>query len=455
MQLIGIDLGTSFLKGAVLDLDPPGIGHIRRVPFPDPIPGLPPLWNEYDPGQIVAATRQLLDELIPFAPACAGLVVSNQMSSLVLADESGRPLSNCIGWRDQRPLATHPSGRGSHFDLLAEQISPEERLQLGNELRPGLPISFLAWMAEEGNLPLGAIPANLGDFVVANLRGTAPGSDPTNGSAHGALNLETMEWHHAVLDRLGLDGLSWPTLRRSGEVVGTLRLGSRDVPCYTPIGDQQVALAGTFLKPRELWLNVSTGSQVSLLTPSPEYGEAYRTRPSADGRFYKTITHIPAGRSLDLLMHLLTELARAEGVELRDPWGYAARQAEIIEETDLRANLAFFLGPCGDRGEIANIGDENLTVGHIFRAAFQNMAENYHGCALQLSPGREWGSLVFSGGLAQKMGQLRGLIARKFQAEYRLTASSEDALLGLLALGMLFTGRATTMDEAGAAISRC
>ncbi|HEX2987985.1 MAG TPA: FGGY family carbohydrate kinase [Chloroflexota bacterium] len=449
MQLIGIDLGTSFLKGAVLDLDPPSIGHIHREPVPNPVPGLPPLWNEYDAGEILAATRRLLIELAPFAPDCIGLMVSNQMSSLVLSDGEGRALSNCIGWRDQRSLASHPSGAGSYFDRLAESITPEERIQMGNELRPGLPISFLAWMAEAGCLPSGAIPASLGDFVAASLCNTAPSSDPTNGSAHGTLNIETVDWHYPVLERLGLGSLRWPQLHRSGDVVGTVRIGAREVPCYTPMGDQQVALASTFLKPRELWLNISTGSQVSLLTPTPQFGAAYRTRPSADGRFYKTITHIPGGRSMDQIMRLLCELAQAEGLQLRDPWGYAAHQAELLEQTDLKVNLSFFLSSCGDRGEISNIGEENLTVGHIFRAAYQNMADNYADCALRLSPDREWDSLVFSGGLAQKMGQLRRLIAEKFQTGYRMTASSEDALLGLLALGLLFTGQARTLEEAG------
>ena len=41
MRYLGIDLGSSYIKGAVLDLDALAIRHIERLPFPEPIPGLP------------------------------------------------------------------------------------------------------------------------------------------------------------------------------------------------------------------------------------------------------------------------------------------------------------------------------------------------------------------------------------------------------------------------------
>ena len=42
MRYLAVDLGSSFLKGAVLDLDSRSFAHVRRVPFPVPIAGLQP-----------------------------------------------------------------------------------------------------------------------------------------------------------------------------------------------------------------------------------------------------------------------------------------------------------------------------------------------------------------------------------------------------------------------------
>jgi hypothetical protein len=230
-------------------------------------------------------------------------------------------------------------------------------------------------------------------------------------------------------------------------VVGTLNLGGHKIPCYTPVGDYQSALAGAFLREGELSLNISTGSQVSLLRPQADFGN-YQTRPFFDGRFLRSITHIPAGRSLNILVKLLSELAQAQQIELADPWAYITRAAAAAQNRELKVNLAFFNSTCGDHGAITDIREEELTVGHLFRGAFQNMADNYFASALRLSPQQEWGRLVFSGGLAQKIPLLRELICAKFQADYRMCATTEDTLLGLMALALVFSGRLPTVAQA-------
>ncbi len=397
---------------------------------------------------MLAATRDLLARLLALAPDAAGLVMCSQMQGLVLTDASGAPLSNCITWRDQRALMPHPSGKETYFDHLTQRLTDAQRDGLG-ELHAGLPVAVLFTLVEQGRLPAGATAASLPDFVLASLCETnaAPGVEATNASVHGPLDLATLTWQADVLTGLGLDRLRWPQVRRAGDVVGYLRHEGRSLPCYAPVGDQPCSLAGALLHEDELSLNISTGSQVSRISPRLAQGD-YQTRPYFDGEYLNLITHIPAGRALNLLMALLTELAAVEGVTLADPWGAAARAAAAVGPTDLEVNLAFFASLRGDRGAIANIREDNLSAGHLFRAAFQDMAENYHGCALLLSPERAWRRLVFSGGLAQKIPILRQVICERFSAEQRLCPSSEDALLGLLALALRCSGRAGTMREA-------
>jgi len=453
MTFICIDLGTSFIKGAVLDLDQLRLNHIHRVPFPDSIPGLLPLYREFDPQEILSAVKSLLDCLAPYAADCEGLVMCSQMHGLVFTTEHGEPRSTLTTWLDQRVLMPHPSDKGTYFDVMVQRISPDEIRQLGNELRAGLPIGLLFWLAERGQLPeANVIPASLPDFVLANLCDTFPTIELTNAMAHGALNLETLDWHHDVIAHLGLARLYWPKIRRHGEVVGHLRIGLRTVPCYTPIGDFQCAMVGALLQYNELSLNISTGSQVSLLKPCAEFGD-FQTRPFFDGRFLTTITHIPAGRALNALVKLLSELAEAQKVELADPWPYIARAAAKAGRTDMRVNLAFFNSSCGDHGEITDIREMDMTVGHLFRAAFQNMADNYYACALRLSPDKAWTNLVFSCGLAQKIDVLRELISDRFRVAYRLCSTSEDTLLGLLALALAFTGRTDSVEQATAILA--
>jgi sugar (pentulose or hexulose) kinase len=437
----------SFIKGAVLDLDGLSLQAIQRIPFPEPIPSLPPYYREYDSTEIVKAIQHLLDDLIPIANNCDGIVMCSQMHDVIISDNQGAPLSNLISWQDQRTLMPHPSGRGTYFDALAQRISSADQSKLGNELRPGQPIGLLFWMAEQGLIPGGAIPVSLPDFLLAHLCGARPVTEITHGMSHGALNLETLDWHHSVIAALGLAGFNWPAVQPQGAVVGYLTRGDHQIPCYTPVGDYQCALVGALLRFNELSLNISTGSQVSLLTPQAEFGN-YQTRPFFDGRFLKTITHIPAGRSLNLLVRLLSELAESQKIELADPWPYISKTTAEIGDTDLRVDLAFFNSSCGDHGAITGIREEALTVGHLFRGAFQNMADNYYACARRLSPEKEWQNLVFSGGLAQKIPILRELILEKFQAPYRLCPVAEDTLSGLLTLALVFSGRLPTVVTA-------
>jgi sugar (pentulose or hexulose) kinase len=454
MLFIGIDLGGSFIKGAVLNTDTLCLKHIDRTVFPGFLNSVHYPHREVAPEEIVESVRELIEQLLSRAPNCAGIVMCGQMHGIVLASEKGEPLSNFISWQDQRTLMPHPSGAGTYFDVLARRITPAERRQLGNELRPSLPLSVLFWLAEENRLPeVESIPVSLADFVIANLCGSLPTTEATNAAACGAFNLISHDWDYDVLSKLGQEQLRWPALRSLGEVVGFFKVGSKLIPCYMPVGDQQCTLLGISLGNKELSLNIATGSQVSMISPRLEFGN-YQTRPFFDGKFLKTITHIPAGRALNALVRLLTGLTGMQHPNPADLWADIEKCAMQVVETDLRVNLAFFTSACGDHGEITNMREENMTAGHLFRAAFENMADNYFQCASRLSAEEAWTNLVFSGGLAQKLKVLRQIVQQKFRLDYRLCASEEDALLGLLVLAQFCGQTASSVTKAAENMSQ-
>jgi sugar (pentulose or hexulose) kinase len=76
------------------------------------------------------------------------------------------------------------------------------------------------------------------------------------------------------------------------------------------------------------------------------------------------------------------------------------------------------------------------------------MADNYQACALRLSPATAWRTIVFSGGLAQKLAMLRQLIAARLPGEVRVCSSTEETLLGLLAIAIVVSGRAPSVAAA-------
>jgi sugar (pentulose or hexulose) kinase len=447
MRVLGLDLGSSFIKGAVLDLDALAISHVERLPFP-PHRSDPPAFNEFDPNLIIANTRTLLASLLNKAPDAASVVVCSQLHGLVLSDEKGRPLGNFINWQDERALLPINSSGRTYFDEINSRLTPAERRSMGNEARPGVPLCFLFWLAQNKALPEGhPIATSLANFVIANLCGTKPKTEITNAYAHGAFDMETGEWHHGVIRKLGLDVVHWPAIVPQGEILGQARIESRNLSFFAPVGDYQCAQAGTLLEEHELSINVSTGSGVAMLGQKLEFGN-FQTRPFFDERILRAITHIPGGRALNALIKLLGELARAQGYELENPWDYILAAASRVQETDLRVNPAFYFSSMGDRGAITNVREHNLTVGDLFHAAFSAMADNYFHCALRVSSGVHWERVVFSGGVALKAGLLRQLVCERLGAAHRIVASAEDTMLGLLALALAFNERTASVHEA-------
>jgi sugar (pentulose or hexulose) kinase len=429
MHILAIDIGSSSIKGAVVDPQDSAVGSTVRMPFPELVAGLPSGHFEVAPAAVLSAVRQVIDELLSAGADVEAILFCGQMGGVILVDRDNRPLTNYLSWRDQRTLAAHPAG-GSYLDAIRRRWTGSEFRELGSELKPGSATSLLFWLAENGKLPPEATPLTLGDFVLTQVAGAAPHTEPTQ--AIGTLNLTTGNWHLPAFAKLGLGELSWPELIDCHQHVGSIRRGNRQIPCYPVAGDQQAALRGVELAEGELSLNISTGSQVSILSRELVLGD-YQTRRYFGGRYLNTITHLPAGRSLNVLVDLVTELASAQGFPVADPWGYIARAAETAADSELAVDLAFFAGPLGDRGRIDRIRLENLTVGNLFRSAFRSMTENYWTCATRLSSNLGWRRAVLSGGLTHKVPILRQFLGERF-GQCRECAEGEDVLLGLAGL---------------------
>jgi sugar (pentulose or hexulose) kinase len=451
MKVIGIDLGTTFLKGAILDLDAHTLNHIHREPFPDAVTGLPATRFEVDAMAIVSATRRLIAHLLIADPTAQAILMSSQMHGLVLADLQGKSHSNAITWRDQRVTEPHPGGKGNNFDTLKALLTDDEIQQLGNELRPGLPIGALYCLAQDPASVIhqpSIVPMTLPDFVVSNLSGMIVASEPTNATAHGLMHLAKGDWHWRVIEKLGLQRLHWQAIAKTGQVVGAYKdeTTGAQLPVYTPIGDQQCALYGVAIQPGELSINISTGSQVGLLAKDTAPG-SYQLRPYFDGHWLRTITHVPAGRALNVLINFITEFAKT--APNADPdhvdkaiWQYIALAMAHTPSTNLKVNLGFFAA-AGGGGMISQIDESNLSIGHVFCAAFEHMTERYAECALRLDPTNDYTRIAFSGGLAQNLPVLRKMISAKLGKPYRLSEHSEDVLLGLLNLGNVWLRQKT------------
>jgi len=446
MKYIGVDIGTTFVKGAMLDADRLMLSEVQRIPSPDPLPDDSGVRHEVDPAAFAGIVRAIIDGLVSSCSGCAGILLSGQMGGLVLASERGEALTPYISWLDRRTATPDRPNGESSFDRFSVRLGEIWKERLGREVRPGLPLPFLFHLKERGELPAEpATPSTLPDFVAANLCGVRPVMEWT--STTGSLDLETRSWPTELIDNLGLNHLRWPEMVDFRRTVGAYRTADgRSIPVMAAVGDHQCSLAGTFLEPGELSINISTGSQVAMLADEFVPGECQH-RPFFDGRLLRTITNLPAGRALNALVKLLSELPASQGIELSNPWPWILEQADACSESDVEIDLAFFPSPVRGPGRIGNLREDNLTVGHLFRAAFRQMAEYYDRFAGQVDPSRSWKRIAFLGGLAQSSELLRRLICERLGKDFRLATSTEDTLLGLLVLSRVVGGMHATVAD--------
>jgi len=433
MTALGIDIGSTSIKGAVLHpAQGTGavVGPVEKAPFPQPAGNLPAGWFEIDPQAVLHATRGVLEALIRQAPDADRLYLCGQMGGAVLCDSTGQPLTRYLSWRDQRTTTTVPGGTSllnQTFHALADLLPA-----LGNELKPGSTSLLLHWLARTQTLPAGSHPATIGDAVAAMLCGTAPRLHPT--MAIGLLNLEQGGWHHEMLRRLNLHTLRWPAPADLTTPIGHTQVAGRALAVHAVVGDQQCALFGAGLQPGELSLNASTGAQVSRLVE--RCGTvAHQTRHYLGGLLLETITHIPAGRSLHALVDLLTELSRAQGFPTGNPWQTITRLASEApaDAGGLQADIAFFPSAVGDTGALTNLRIENLTAGNLLVAATRNLADNLARCADRLSPAHPWNHIRLSGGLSRDLPLLKDLLQARFPSATLVESTQEEETLAGLA----------------------
>ena len=132
MRYLGIDIGSSFIKGAVLDANSLRLSHIERADAPPLVSGLDPMFRDIEPEAISQCVCRVLERLHDHAPDAAGVLMCSQLHGMVLCDEKGSALTRFISWQDLRALMPLPDSGVSCFDEIERIISREERLQLGN-----------------------------------------------------------------------------------------------------------------------------------------------------------------------------------------------------------------------------------------------------------------------------------------------------------------------------------
>lgn len=212
--LIGLDLGTSAIKGVLMDQYGRVIAEAEKnTTFNHPQSG----WCEISPEQHYQDVCGVIRKLAAVAPTpVTALAMAAASGNTLLADSSGQPLTNIINWLDCREeQAKTPS---------LKQFSSEKVRQItGWPCVDIFPLAHLAWLRE--NTP--DLYKNAGhycmntDWLLFRLTGNWVMDYSTATTFH--LQNQTGKcWHLAFLKMLDISAEKLSRLAGSGECAGNL-----------------------------------------------------------------------------------------------------------------------------------------------------------------------------------------------------------------------------------------
>ena len=230
--LVGLDVGTSGVKGVAIDPDGKVLGSAEAgYPLSTPRPG----WAEQNPDHWWQATKEVLARLRAASGSPAAIGLSGQMHGLVALDEHDQVLRPAILWNDQRTA--------QQCERIEATIGRQELIALtGNRALTGFTAPKLLWVREHepdvyARLRRISLPK---DYVRLRLCGQHA-TDASDASGTLLLDVAQRRWSDRVLSQLELDPAILPTVLEGPQVSGET---PRGVPVAAGGGDQAAGALG-------------------------------------------------------------------------------------------------------------------------------------------------------------------------------------------------------------------
>jgi len=229
-RLLGLDVGTSSVKGIAIDGDGVVLAVAERgYPLSTPRPG----WSEQDPEDWWRGAAEVLEELD--ASSAAGIGLSGQMHGLVALDAGARPLRPAILWNDGRTQA--------QCEEIEERIGFERLVQLtGNRALAGFTAPKILWLAEHEPDVYARIAHVLlpKDYVRLRLTGEHA-IDVADASGTLLFDVAGRRWSDEVVAALEVDAAWLPDVYESPATAGVTHGG---IPVAAGAGDQAAGALG-------------------------------------------------------------------------------------------------------------------------------------------------------------------------------------------------------------------
>ncbi len=237
--LLGIDIGTSSLKLALIDLSGKRLAEYRSASsILQPAPG----FVEQDPEAawwqaVQAGARHCLDKSGVAAENVAGICASGMVPNLCGLDEDGTVVRPAILYRDNRAIAEVQALQDAHGVAFTQQDVLPKLLWLKNN--------------EPGSYARIATVLNTHSYIAYKLTGKLSSDHDTAGIFGGVYDEENRRWMPDLMEKFGLSPKVLPPLYDALDVVGEVTpaaAAATGLAAGTPViagtGDSYTAFVG-------------------------------------------------------------------------------------------------------------------------------------------------------------------------------------------------------------------
>ena len=209
---IGLDLGTSGLKGVLID---DGQRVLAEATAPLLVTRPQDGWSEQAPADWIAAAEAVLDRLAAHGlGAVRGIGLSGQMHGATLLDAADEVLRPCILWNDTR----------AHAEAARLDADPRFRAIIGNIVFPGFTAPKLDWVRAHEPALWDRVAKVLlpKDYLRLWLTGEHV-AEMSDAAGTSWLDTGARDWSDDLLAATGLGRAQMPRLVEGSAVSGVLR----------------------------------------------------------------------------------------------------------------------------------------------------------------------------------------------------------------------------------------
>lgn len=449
MKYIGVDLGSSFIKAVLMDLEQGQLVEQNKMATPEKDPHENSNYFEISAKKIVEIVKHLVDGYTEKYSDIEGLIISTQMHGFVYSVPEKE--DNYISWQDMRCMNKMPGKEKTYLQWMEEKITPKDMEDHGVYLKPSLGICNLYTLLEENKeLRRDGKLYTLGSYVIYALTGENV-CHISNAAPLGLADVAHHCWNTKIINMFHLENVKLPRLAENDyEICGQYNSNGYFLNVHPDYGDMQIAIAGSGICAGDVVVNVATGAQVIRYDTEFKPGE-YEIRPYLEGSYLYTISNMPSGRNLDVLIRFIKETVHkiaGGNISAQDVWK-AVHEANLVSDEDLIVETSFYRNPFfSDGGAIRGITHANLHLETIFYAAFRDMAETYWKFIQKLGVDEKAiKRLVCAGGVNWKTPEIRQMLSKISGKECCLSPMVDEVLAGMYQISLLCSGKCGSLEE--------